>query len=94
MFDEWFYWAAGNGSGVEVDFLLRRGRSITAIEVKASSIFGKDDLRGLSAIAQVRGTARRLLVYLGPRRLRTADGVEALPLEEFLADLAADRLIA
>ncbi len=93
MFDEWFYWAAGKGSGVEVDFLLRRGRSTTAIEVKASRSFAKDDLRGLGAIAEMRGAGRRLLVYLGTRRLRTADGVEALPLEDFLADLEADRLV-
>lgn len=93
MFDEWFYWAAGKGSGVEVDFLLRRGRTTTAIEVKASRSFAKDDLRGLDAIAEMRGAGRRLLVYLGTRRLRTAGGVEALPLEDFLADLEADRLI-
>ena len=37
LFDDWFYWSShGSSSDVEVDFLLRRGKRLIAIEAKAA----------------------------------------------------------
>jgi len=84
LFDDWHYWASGGGSAVEVDFLLRRGEMLVALEVKAAGKFSESALRGLRAVAELGGLKRRILVYLGNRRLETADGIQVLPLGAFL----------
>ena len=56
--------------------------------MKAASSFSEGALRGLRAIADLGGLRRRVLVYLGLRRMRTADGIDILPLAHFL-DLVA-----
>ena len=51
-----------------------------------------DQLRGLRAIDGLAGLRRRILVYRGPRRMATADGIEVWPVDHFLAVLASDKL--
>jgi uncharacterized protein len=86
--DDMAYWAPAEGAGTEVDFLLRRGRERLAIEVKASRRWKPELAKGLRAIAGLAGVARRIVVYLGAERLRPEKGIEVLPLEAFLAELA------
>jgi predicted AAA+ superfamily ATPase len=76
----------------EVDFLLRRGREYLAVEIKAQSRFSHPLLSGLRAIADLPRVSRRVLVYLGDRRLRTEDGIEVWPLRSFLDAIADERL--
>jgi hypothetical protein len=45
------------------------------------------DLRGLRAIGAVPRLKRRLVVFRGDRRQKTADGIDILPVSEFLAEL-------
>jgi len=74
-------------SGVEVDYVIEAGRERWAIEVKASRRIDPRDLRGLAAFAERAGRRCRLIVvYLGARR-QQLDGVEAIPVEEFLSEL-------
>lgn len=89
--DELFYWAPTEG-GTEVDFLIRRGREFTAIEVKASEILSSRDFKGLNAIAELKGVHRRLMVYTGDRSFRTEDGIEALPIRRFLDEIEGHTL--
>ncbi|MDX2167734.1 MAG: DUF4143 domain-containing protein [Deltaproteobacteria bacterium] len=91
LYDEIFYWAPAQG-GVEVDFLLRRGKQLIAIEVKGTARPGPADFTGLRAIAELKETKRRILVYTGDRAFRTAEGVEALPPDELVRLLADGRL--
>lgn len=74
--------------GAEVDFILSVGRDeLWAIEVKASSHVDGRDLKGLAAFAECAPrVARRIVVFLGARSQRI-DGVEALPLDDFLSSL-------
>ena len=73
--------------GVEVDFILAVGRELWAIEVKASRRVDARDVKGLTVFAdRAARVARRIVVFLGPRRQRL-DGIEAIPLADFLADL-------
>lgn len=75
--------------GAEVDFVLSVGREIWGIEVKASRHVDTRDLKGLGTLADhAKRVTRRFVVYLGARR-QTIDGVEAVPIEDFLADLPA-----
>ncbi len=89
--DGLFYWAPAEG-GTEVDFLIQRGREFTAIEVKARDSLSPHDFKGLRAIADLKGLRRRAVVFLGERPFRTEDGIDALPIRDFVDDLEGMRL--
>ena len=70
--------------GVEVDFVLSFGRETWGIEVKSSRRAHTSMLRGLKGLAYRNPqVTRKILVFLGPRP-QLLDGVEVLPLEDFL----------
>jgi len=92
LFEEISYWAPLQARQTEVDFLLRRGREYLAIEVKAQARFSPEHLSGLRAIADLGHVARRVMVFLGERRLRTEDGIEVWPLHAFLEALEGNTL--
>lgn len=87
--DGLYYWATG---GSEVDFLIERGNDFLAIEVKAKDSLTSRDFKGLRAIAALKGLRRRVIVFLGERPFRTEDGIEALPVREFLNELESGQL--
>lgn len=92
-FDSLSYWASSQAKQVEVDFVARRGDATLAIEVKSGS--GRPDgkeLKGLRAIAALDGVLRRILVYTGEHKLITDDGIEVLPVGDFLRQLSDDAL--
>jgi len=92
VFDEIFYWASGTGRRIEVDFLLRRGREFLALEVKSQTRFAAPLLAGLRAIADLPDIVQRILVYPGPRSLRTEDGIEIWSVSRFARALAKGEL--
>jgi len=92
LYEEISYWAPLQAQQTEVDFLLRRGREHLALEIKAQSRFSHSLLSGLRAIADLPRVARRVLVYLGERRLQTEDGIEVWPLRAFLDAVAQEKL--
>lgn len=67
---ELFYWRAANR---EVDFIVRRGRRITAIEVKSGR--RRDELPGMTAFAEAFKPNRSLLV-----------GGDGISIETFLSE--------
>ncbi len=74
-------------SGAEVDFVLEVGRDLWGIEVKAGHRVTRSMLRGLASFAsRSERVKRRIVVFLGERR-QLIDGVEVLPLAEFLREL-------
>ena len=91
LYDRICYWAP-HRSDVEVDFLLQRGREMLAIEVKSTSRCHTGHLKGLRAIAELPGVARRVLVYAGERSFRTEDGIDIWPAGRLAAAAATDRL--
>ena len=92
LFEELAYWSPAQSHATEVDFLLRRGDEYLAIEVKARPRIAGPELVGLRAIADLPRLVRRVLVYLGSRTLRTADGIDVLPVSAFSKAVAEDRL--
>lgn len=88
LFDELFYWAP-HGSGTEVDFVLRRGRELLGIEVKATARYHTRHLKGLRSLD---GLARRILVYAGNGSFRTEDGIDVWPAARFAEEVAAATL--
>jgi predicted AAA+ superfamily ATPase len=92
LYEEVFYWAPSQSSGLEVGFLLRRGRELLALEAKAARRFSRSWLGGLKAIGDLDGVVRRVIVHPGPRALETAGGIEVWSLAEFLERLVHDTL--
>lgn len=92
LFEDWAYWAPAQARLTEVDFVLRRGRELLAIEAKLQRQVRPADLAGLRAVGDLGGLVRRVLVCRVERRMRTAEGVDVLPLPVFLQELATNRL--
>jgi predicted AAA+ superfamily ATPase len=90
-YDGLFYWAPVQGQG-EVDFLIQRGKEYTALEVKAKETVHSRDIPGLQAITDLKGLRRRIVVFLGDRPYQTEDGIEFLPVGEFLTQLQSKRI--
>jgi predicted AAA+ superfamily ATPase len=85
LFDEWFYWSAHGSAGtVEVDFVLRQGKRLVAIEAKAGERFKPEMLKGLRAIGDLAGIRRRMLVYGGQDTFTTDEGIEVLSPDAFI----------
>lgn len=91
-YDELCYWASPQGKSVEVDFLLRRGKELIALEVKSQRRLTPDLLGGLQAIGELDRVRRRIVVYLGDRERITSGGIEIWPLAVFLDRLAQGTL--
>ena len=75
-----------------MDFILTRDRRHLAIEVKAAERYNTAMLKGLRAIAELPGLARRILTYRGRRSFRTEDGIDVWTLDDLHRALRADQL--
>lgn len=75
-----------------MDFLLQKGRTLVAIEVKSSERYSNSLVRGLRAIGDLSGLSRRILLYTGSRVLRTQDNIDVLPVRAFLDLLEPGKL--
>ena len=78
-------------SGIEVDFVL--GDMEIAVEAKASARITRDHLRGLRTLVEEHPDIRRRIVAcLEPRARRTDDGIDILPVGEFVRRLGQGEL--
>ncbi len=92
IYDQINYWKPADAIHTEVDFVLTRGREIVAIEVKAKDKWNLNDLKGLKAIADLKGIKRRILVTLGKKRMILDSGIEIFPFGQFSDLLAQNKL--
>ncbi len=92
LFDEFFYWAPASAQQTEVDFLLRRGNDTVAIEVKSTLNIQPPHLKGLKAISELKGLRKRILVYPGEKKMKTAEGIDIWPLQCLLECLHGNTL--
>lgn len=92
LYDEIAYWSPTQARQVEVDFLLKRGRDLLAIEVKSPSRYSTSMLLGLRAIGELPQVVRRILIYGGSRSLKTSDDIEVWPVRRLIDALENDRL--
>ena len=82
------YWRLA--SGIEVDFVV--GDMRVAVEAKATARVTSDHLKGLHALFEDHPqVSRRVVVCLEPKRRRTPEGIEILPIRAFLDELATGR---
>jgi predicted AAA+ superfamily ATPase len=90
--DEVTYWAPTASKGLEVDFLLRRGGELCALEVKGARRIHSRQMAGLRAIGKLPGVQRRILIHRGDRPLKTEDGIDVWPVETFSEALESETL--
>lgn len=84
------YWRTPSGS--EVDFIWWYGKKVIGIEVKSSSNFRKDYLKGLKSLRENMEVTAAYIVYLGMEEL-IIDNVRVLPVLTFLKNLHKGALI-
>ena len=82
------YWRSR--SQLEVDFVV--GDAV-AIEVKAKPRVSARDYRGLFALAEEVPLRRKLVVCHEPRRRREENGVEIVPVRDYLSELWGDAIV-
>ncbi len=87
LYEEIYYWSSLEAKKTEVDFLLKRGEELIAIEVKAKEQVSKKDYKGLQAIKELPDVKKRILVYLGNTILKTKDGIDIWPFDFFCQNL-------
>lgn len=92
LFDDLWYWAPTEARDVEIDFLLRRGRKLIAIEAKVGSRYRPEWRRSLQAVGALPAVKRRIIVYGGQDVLRTPEGIEVLPERAFRELIARGNL--
>ena len=90
LYDDLRYWAPAQGFA-EVDFLIRRGKTFLAVEVKTTKSPGPAHFAGLRKIADLPGLTRRVLVHTGDRPFNTSEGIEALPVMAFAREVLSGR---
>ena len=83
LYEAIHYWSPHSAARTEVDFLLRRGRELLAIEVKSQARYHTGLLRGLRAVAELDG---------GRRSFRSEDGIDVWTFEELHRTLAVEAL--
>jgi predicted AAA+ superfamily ATPase len=89
--DEMYYWAP-SGATTEIDFLLAQSGRFVAVEAKSGGSFVESWCKGLRAAEGLKGLRRRLIVYPRGPALRTRDGIEVVPFQDFVDLLAAGGL--
>jgi predicted AAA+ superfamily ATPase len=87
---EFYYW--GTPSGAEVDFIVSKGKSKWAIEVKSARRWDTKFNKGLHSAADSRQLDRLIGIYLGDHRI-TIDDVDVYPVRDFCKELFAGRIL-
>ena len=91
-FSDIHYWAPNSGSEIEVDFLVRKGERLVAIEVKSGKTFNESWCKGLRAFGIPEGVIRRLVVCPETPDMKLPDGIEVCSYRRFASMLHHDEL--
>lgn len=78
-------------SQLEVDFVVGE---LLAVEVKSAGRVSEQDAKGLRALQEEIGFKRRIIVSLEQTARRLEDGIEVLPVKEFLRKLWCGELFS
>ena len=82
-----YYWSPLEAKKTEVDFVLKKGEELIAIEVKATERISAKDYKGLKAIGELSKVKRRIVVYMGKTIRKTEEGIEIWPFGFFCKNL-------
>jgi uncharacterized protein len=92
LYDECYYWSSADSNKNEVDFILKRGQTLLAIEVKYSNRYKPEHLTGLRAAAALPHLKKKILVYHGDSILKTEDNVHVWPVKHFIEKIDSGKI--
>ena len=92
LYDEISYWSPADSYKTEVDFLLKKGSELIAIEVKSGTQVSSIDFKGLKAIQALPAVKKRIVVYTGNTIRKTKEGIDIWPFEFFCKNLHTGQL--
>jgi predicted AAA+ superfamily ATPase len=78
-----YYWRTSNN--IEVDFVFYGSNGLLAVEVKRSSRFNEEMLKGLKTFKSDYPEARTVFVYGGNKKMNFQN-IEVIPIVDFLSD--------
>lgn len=84
------FWRTPSGS--EVDFIWWYGEKTVGVEVKSSTNFRKEQLKGLKALKASMAVHASYLVYMGSEEL-IIDDIHIMPVMNFLKKLHAGLIL-
>lgn len=90
--ETFYYWSPAEAKQTEVDFLLEKQGGYLALEAKSQDHVTSEHFKGLRAVVELKNIKKRILVYTGEKVLRTDDGIDVLPVSEFLKRLEQETL--
>jgi len=90
--EDMYYWGPSGRSTTEVDFLLVQGADLIGVEAKSGNTFTDAWCRGLRAVSGLKGLRRRIIVYPHGPVLKTKDGIDVIPFQNFADQLADNTL--
>lgn len=79
---EIYHWRTSGGS--EIDFIWQRGAKSIGIEIKTSSMWRSDFGKSLRPLLKEQKLSRAIVIYRG-KSVTLEDGVEGMPVEDFLS---------
>lgn len=91
LYEKIFYWSPADTKKTEVDFLLKIGQDLVAIEVKSTS--QNFSYKGLRAIKELSSVKKRIIIYLGDEIRKTQDGIDIWPFDFFCKVLEKGNLL-
>ena len=96
LYESLYYWSPAEAKVTEVDFLLKRGDELMAVEAKAKEQVSSQDCKGLRAIKKLNQSnkasigpkvTKRIVVYMGKVIRKTEDGIDIWPFDFFCENL-------
>ena len=88
LYDDIYYWSSLETKQTEVDFILKKGKDLIAIEVKAKTqVSSRDYSKGLKVMAKLPNVRKRILVYMGRAIRKTEEGIDIWPFDFFCKNL-------
>jgi predicted AAA+ superfamily ATPase len=79
---EIYHWRTSGGS--EIDFIWQRGAKSIGIEIKTSSMWRSDFGKSLRPLLKEQKLSRAIVIYRG-KSVTLEEGVEGMPVEDFLS---------
>ena len=87
LYDSIYYWSSLEARATEVDFLVKTGKGLIAIEAKAKTQVSSKDYKGLRAVSELQDVKKKIVVYLGQAIRKTEEGINIWPFNFFCKNL-------
>ena len=82
--DNLYYWRDKTGN--EVDVLIDKAGTLTAIELKAGETISSDFFRGIEYFSGLKGKLEKFVVYGGKQEQKRSNGIIVKPWDQYITD--------